>query len=609
MQGLRCQECGGNVMDPLPNLTEAIIRQHASADSYLRGREYYEQGAVLRVVRRGQQFQAEVEGSQYEPYRVQITYDAGGIAQAVCSCPFDWGGWCKHIVATLLACVHDPAYVDERPSMPTLLAGLNGEQLQALLLRLVEFQPELADVIEGQVQRLQIQPVGDAPALRQRRTPIDPDVFRRQVRSILRSLGRMRASEAYWHVSAVVDEVRQVLEQVKGFVAGGDGRNALAILEAITETYITDWVELDDSDGEAGAFFEDLGAVCAEAILVADPSIEERRTWAEKLARWQHEVEDYGVDEAFEAAMAAAEQGWDYPPLVQVLQGKITDKGAWEAEAPFYADTLAIARLNVLERQERYQEYLYLAEAEGQTERYVTMLARLGRVQEAVDYGLQYLGTTDEALALATALRGREEHRAALQIAEHGLHLEGSKAPLATWVADLALGMGESGHALDAALIAFREAPELAAYQRVKELAGERWPELQRELLAYLRQGRSYYPQGPVEIFLHEGLVEDAMRAVESSASYALLEQVVDAAIPSHAEWAIQMCRQQAESIMNQGKSQYYHHAARWLEKARAAYRTADRETEWATYLAELMARHRRKYSLIPMLETLKRSH
>ncbi len=77
-------------MDPLPKVTEAIIRQHASADSYQRGREYYEQGAVVRVVRRDQQLQAEVEGSQYEPYRVQITYDAGGIAQAICGCPYDW---------------------------------------------------------------------------------------------------------------------------------------------------------------------------------------------------------------------------------------------------------------------------------------------------------------------------------------------------------------------------------------------------------------------------------------------------------------------------------------------------------------------------------------
>jgi uncharacterized Zn finger protein len=594
-------------MDPLPKVTEASIRQHASADSYHRGREYYEQGAVLSIVRRDQQLQAEVEGSQYEPYRVQITYDAGGITQALCTCPYDWGGWCKHIVAALLAALYSPATVEERPSMQTLLAGLEREQLQALLLHFIERQPELADVVEAQVHMVRMQPARDASVPQQRRTPVDPNIFRRQVRTILHSLDRMRSSEAYWHVGAVVHEVRQVLEQAQGFVAAGDGRNALAILEAITEAYVADWAELDDSDGEASAFFEELGAVWTEAVLTADLTTRERRTWVQKLGQWQHEVDDYGVDEAFEAAMAAAEQGWDYPPLVRVLRGEITDTGAWEDEAPSSAEVLAIARLNVLERQGRSQEYLYLAAAEGQTERYVTMLVRLGRVPEAVAYGLHYLGTTGEALALAKALREREALQAALRIAEHGLTLEGAKVPLATWMADLALGMGEPERALEAALIAFRGAPELAAYQRVQELAGERWPALRTELLAHLRQSRSYVPEGAVEVFLHEGLVEDAMRAVEQGASYALLERVVEAAIPSHADWAIQICRQQAEPIMQQGQSQHYHHAARWLEKARAAYRTAGRETEWQAYLAELLTRYRRKYSLIPRLEALRR--
>ena len=244
-----------------------------------------------------------------------------------------------------------------------------------------------------------------------------------------------------------------------------------------------------------------------------------------------------------------------------------TDKGAWEDEAPSYADALAIARLNVLERQGRFQEYLSLAEAEGQTERYVTMLVRLGRVQEAVDYGLQYLGTTEEALPLAKALRERNALQAALQIATHGLTLEGTKVPLATWTADLAPGMGETKRALEAALLAFWGAPELAAYQRVQELAGERWPGLRTELLADLQQGPRVCPAGCRRDFLHEGLVEDAMRAVERGASYTLLERVVDAAIPSHADWAIQICRQQAEPIMQQGQSQHYHHAARWLDK------------------------------------------
>jgi uncharacterized Zn finger protein len=154
-------------MDPSPTVTEAMIRQHASADSYRHGYAHHARGAVVRIVRRGQQLQAEVEGSEVEPYTVQITWDAGGIAQARCSCPYDWGGWCKHIVASLLTCMHDPAQVEERPA-------LDREQLQTLLLHLVEQQPALVDMVEGQVQGLHVQRVNDAPTSRQRRTAIGP---------------------------------------------------------------------------------------------------------------------------------------------------------------------------------------------------------------------------------------------------------------------------------------------------------------------------------------------------------------------------------------------------------------------------------------------------
>jgi len=87
---------------------------------------------------------------------------------------------------------------------------------------------------------------------------------------------------------------------------------------------------------------------------------------------------------------------------------------------------------------------------------------------------------------------------------------------------------------------------------------------------------------------------------------YDALERVVDKAIQSHPDWVIRQCRAQADPIMNEGKSQYYHHAGRWLEKARAAYRAAGREAEWQVYLRELIDRHQRKYKLVPMLKALR---
>ena len=99
----------------IPSLSEAVIRRQATAESFSRSESYYHRSAVVSLVQRGKVLQAEVEGSQYEPYRVQVTFDEGGLTGAVCDCLYDWGGWCKHIVVALLACLREPDLVEERP--------------------------------------------------------------------------------------------------------------------------------------------------------------------------------------------------------------------------------------------------------------------------------------------------------------------------------------------------------------------------------------------------------------------------------------------------------------------------------------------------------------
>ncbi|RME88471.1 MAG: SWIM zinc finger domain-containing protein [Anaerolineae bacterium] len=538
---------------------------------------------------------------------MRITFDESGIREAFCTCPYDWGGWCKHIVAVLLACARQPEQIEVRQPVDALLADLDGDQMRTLLLRLIEYRPELTDILEAEVQSLKARSVESAPQkTRQRKTSVDASAFRRRVRAILHSLDHMRASEAYWQVSSVVDQVRQVLDQAWEFIEAGDGENALRILEALTEEYVEGWTMLDDSDGDASSLFYDLGPAWTEALLTTDLTPEERREWADRLSAWQAEIDDYGVDDVFAPAQAAALQGWDFPPLLRVLKGEITPLGAWDDEAPWYADELAEARLNVLERQKRYQEYLYLAEAEGQMEHYLTMLARLGRVQQAVAEGMKYLATPNAALALAKALHAQGAIEEALRIAKHGLGLEGQKSPLARWLRDAAQSAGQTEQALEAALVAFREDTTLDDYKKIQELTGDRWPEVRADLLEHLRHSRSHYPAPRIEIFLHEGLIDDAIAAVGNSTSYTLVEPVVDAAIESRPDWAIRAAQRQAEEIMDAGASDRYHHAVRWLEKARAAYRAAGREAEWRAYLENLLQRHARKYKLVPMLKALR---
>lgn len=591
-----------------PSISEADIRRYATEQSFYRGEEYYDTGAVGELVWRDGVLQAEVSGSHYEPYNVTATFTDEGIAHADCDCPYDWGGWCKHIVAVLLAYVRDPASVEERPPLQSLTSDLGRDQLEELLLDLAARDATLVDHVEAllAVKQPVEQPAAPPDKAKQSRALIDPKSIRRQVQSILHSLDRMRSSEAYWHVEGVVDGVRSLLISAWDFIADEDWESASALLEAITDEYIEGWVNLDDSDGFAGDFFTELGEAWTQACLVADLATQEREKWAEKLAEWQAEIGEYGVVEAFDAAQAAVLQGWDYPPLQRAMHGHITELGAWEENAPWFADELAIARLQVLERRQQYEEYLNLAQAEGQIGLYVVMLAKIGREEEAVEEGMRYLQQPQEVLSLARTLHERGRVEAALKMAEYGLTLDGAKRTLAEWLRIQAAAAGRLDLALDAAMVVFHEEQSLASYLAVHELSGEGWGKLREELLARLRNRSSVYGGGPTEIFLHENLLDDAIASVEKGgAGYDLLERVMDAVVDHRPDWVIQRAQDQAARIIEPGQAKYYHHAVGWLRKAQQAYRAAGREADWQAYLAELRERHGRKYKLMDMLEGL----
>ncbi len=587
-------------------ITEATIRSLATAKSFERGQDYYEGGAVYDLQKRGDFLTAEVEGSSYEPYRVIIQLAGDQIISTDCTCPYDWGGDCKHIVAVLLTYLHQPDRVTERPPVEELLGQLERDELLELLTGILSDQPRLVDWVEMQLSTRSTPAETDQPdQSRQRQTPLDPAVFRKQAQYVMNNY--YYDERDYWAGdSDAVAAIQDLVDKAKPFIEGGEGRNALLILEPVTEVFVGQWHEVDYEGGASAMLFAELGTLFAEAILSADLSPQERQALGQKLTTWQNEIADYGIDEGFGTAIGAAEQGWDYPPLKKVLQGHITDKGAWADEAPWYADDLAVARLNVLERQGRTTEYLYLAEAEGQMALYLTMLVKLGRSEEAVKCAMQYMATTNEALALAKALRDQNQPAEALKIAEHGLTLQGETLPLARWLRDLAAEMSQSNVALKAARTAFAGPFFLEDYQAAEAVAGAEWPSVKSELLDQL--ATADYAHHRIDIYLHEGMLNEAIRTIDRQGytDYHTLSRVVEAVWQSHPDWVIRQCKKQAEQIMDAGRSKHYHHAIRWLEKARQAYLGADRAPEWRSYLEGLIRKHNLKYSLRPQLEALR---
>ena len=291
------------------------------------------------------------------------------------------------------------------------------------------------------------------------------------------------------------------------------------------------------------------------------------------------------------------------------MDGDITHADLWVGDPPWYAEDFVRARLNVLERQGRIEEYLNLAEAADLIDDYVTMLVKEGRIDEAIEYGRRSLYSPDEALTLAKALREHDRPEAALESAQHGLALDDSsgQAELAEWLRDSASSMGDSEIALEAALAAFDASPTLAAYQAIEELADEEWPTVREELLESVadRDTRQRTARRQVEIFLYAKRYHEAIAIADRFSDHKVVEPVVKAVWEEHPHWTIDACKEQAEPIIEEGQSQRYHDAVDWLKTAGKAAEVAGELDDWRAYVENLRDKHSQKYKLRPMLEEL----
>lgn len=125
----------------MTTLTEDTLRSTASAQSFERGLEYYHSGAVYNTIRQGDTLLAECVGT--ETYHLRVELDVAGVRSASCTCPYEYGGYCKHLVALLLTYLHKPDEFTERKSLPVLLENVDKTALVTLLAKLADRHPEL----------------------------------------------------------------------------------------------------------------------------------------------------------------------------------------------------------------------------------------------------------------------------------------------------------------------------------------------------------------------------------------------------------------------------------------------------------------------------------
>jgi uncharacterized Zn finger protein len=608
-----------------PKLTDAVIRTGANEKSFQRGRELYRSGAISNASIQGQSLSGECEGNESPFYKVRIELDGGGIRSATCTCPYDFGGYCKHIVALLLAYAQRPKQFAVRQEPAELLADLSRERLLALLTKLLREQPDLYEWVEA---ALALPTASDkAKPATAKRKQVDTAVYRRRVRAVMHSLDHMRMSEAYWHVGGLVGELNGVRQSAIEFLNAGDAESALQILLTLIKESNDGFEYIDDSNGELGDFLSGVGETLAEVILSLDLNGDEREDLASDLDELHDKLSDYGI-EGLSVAIAAAEHGWGDVPREESAQrageeeDDDDDEGEWDDEdelayeadefgqfgAPWSHDdpeqALTRAKLNVLERQGRNRDYLALCVKEGERLRYALKLCDLSRMPEAITYGLKHLTTAGEALMLAQRLRESGQLDGAIKVGERGLKIAGRKAALGEWLGPVEEAQGRGRQALEAWRAAFSEKPSLTTYQTIKRLAGSRWGSLKAEVIATLEK---FYDKQPLaEVLLFEKEWDAAIKVADQKGAYhTVVETVAEALVPHRPEWVIRASIKQAEALIVQTKSNLYPAAADWLKRAKAAYAKLGRTTEWQKSLQQLKEQYKRRPALQAQLARL----
>lgn len=108
-----------------------------------RGEELFLRGALLEAARGRGRLQARVQGSAPFPYWVEINLSQGEWA---CTCPYEWGPVCKHVVAVALAALEAPEIFAKlgkaKPRNLEALLKLSDDELQGFLWQLAEARPE-----------------------------------------------------------------------------------------------------------------------------------------------------------------------------------------------------------------------------------------------------------------------------------------------------------------------------------------------------------------------------------------------------------------------------------------------------------------------------------
>ncbi len=567
----------------MPALSEDDIRDLASPQSLERGFNYFHNDTLFNMRQVGNELHGDCRGSSYTPYRVSVQLGPDGFISAQCTCPYDWGGICKHIVALLLAWVHKPevfqsiAHTDER------LADKSKEELITLILEMLKREPDL--------ERLLDLPLGPNPE-----KPFDLDAYRQRIEFIF--------LDEFTDLDKLVFEIAAIAETADRFAAKGNWAAAGALYHLILSEIVPTYERLYDDDGDISNVLQQCATGLEHCLIEDRPDSATRQLWFEVLLEAEFmAVQMSDIDLAYPARDILVEhtnaEEWHRieKRVRQIIASLDNQYSRWKQE------TLVDFLVHRLESTGRAAEVADLIFELGSEEQQAFELVRQRQLEAAISIAREHFVNLP-GLVIQFADTLVESGGIAEAVAYITSQLESrSRAYYFAWLAQLAEQEQDPETALKWQLSLFHESPNLENYLNLQAVAQllDQWETMYPGLIKKLEADQNW--DLLIEIALEDG---DVSRALE----YLPLQrwgrhdlQVARAAETSHPQAAIEIYCQRVERFIAVRGRANYHEAAAILQHVKELYHQRSTHTEWDRLLTELRQRHARLPALMDELD------
>jgi hypothetical protein len=457
-------------------ISSAIVR---------RGQDYFYNDAVKSLRKlKGDKWVASVEGT--EIYRVCIQLKDDVVYNHSCSCPYDMGPVCKHIIAVLYSFKKSVKLKLNEETFEQMISRIPRKDLNDILTDYAQQESEFAGYVSARCIV--------------KKSSSDKEEYRQIIQGTVDAIRGRHGYIGYWQAQHAVGGAEMVLDKAREFLKKKKPEQALIICQCVLEEMVPLLQEADDSNGA-------IGDVIGGALQFISDCAQQA-----KKAEFRKDLLNYLLKECGDKRY----EGWtDWRWEFLGIAGEVA-KNPQDRQKLF-------ARIDDIENNYSYKGDWSRYDHERATIIKMRVVERLGTKEEADEFLYQNLDCAALREYAIESARKQKDYILAKKLALEGLNQSEFPGPISRWTEHL-LNIAEVQKDISSvkkyAIERFLDSNDFTYYDRYKKcFTAKEWPqEVQKiiDIIKCSKDSRNYVLVLP-QLYIRQELWSDLMDYVQKS--------------------------------------------------------------------------------------------